>query len=281
MGQAHDIDPWVRPPVGRGPDGTNRFAAAQASGPSVDFSFADLLDVINPLHHIPLVSSIYRKLTGDEISPHARIIGATLYGGPLGLVVATQVALVEQASGKPIETIATAGLFTESATEMMANAEDPAAGIEIAPAAGRAHRETVGPTPDQASPGGAPEPPGAAYSGQAALRAYLRDLQTLGEPEEESGDPAASNEITPAACWDRHETAGLTPDQVSPGAACGGPADLRAYPRDPQTLGEPEEEGGDPAFTQRMMEGLRKYESMAPSGANGYPARAPQVPNNP
>ena len=224
MGTAYDIDPWVRPPVGRGPDGTSRFAAAHAAGPSVDFSFADFLDVINPLQHIPLVSTIYRKLTGDEISPHARIIGATLYGGPLGLVVATQVALVEQASGKSIETIATAGLFTPSATEMMARAEDSAASIEIAPAAGPDHRETAGFPPDKASPGVGPEPPGAAYRGQAALRAYLSDLQTLGEPEEE---------------------------------------------------------GGEPAFAQKMTEGLRKYQSMAWSGASGYPAHAPQDPKNP
>ncbi len=224
MGTAHDIDPWVRPPVGRGPDGASRLAAAQGAGPSVDFSFADLLDVINPLHHIPLVSSIYRKLTGDEISPHARIIGATLYGGPLGLVVATQVVMVEQASGKSIETIATAGLFTNSATELMASPEDPAASIEIAPAAGWDHHETTGLAPDQASPGVAPESPGAAYSGQAALRAYLSDLQTLGEPEEEDGEPT---------------------------------------------------------FAQKMTQGLRKYENMAQSAASGYPELAPQDPKNP
>ena len=224
MGTAYDIDPWVRPPVGRGPDGTSRLAAANAAGPSADFSFADLLDVINPLQHIPLVSSIYRRLTGDEISPHARIIGATLYGGPLGLVIATQVALVEQASGKSIATIATAGLFDKPETEEIASAEDTAAAIEIAPASGRDHHETAALAPDEASPAVTPEPAGAAYSGQAALRAYLNDLQTQGEPEEESGDPA---------------------------------------------------------FTQKMMEGLRKYESMARSGASGYPARAPQDPDTP
>ncbi len=224
MGTAPDIDPWVCPPVGRGPDGTSRFAAAQAAGPSADFSFWDLLDVINPLQHIPLVSSIYRRLTGDEISPHARIIGATLYGGPMGLVTATQVALVDQASGKSIVSIATAGLFDKPATEEIASAEDPAAAIEIAPVSGRNHYETAALTPDKASPAVAPEPPGAAYSGQAALRAYLNDLQAQGEPEEESADPA---------------------------------------------------------FTQTMMEGLRKYESMAQSGASGYPARAPQDPRSP
>ncbi|MGB6086494.1 MAG: hypothetical protein WBF74_07845, partial [Parvibaculum sp.] len=32
-----------------------------------EFGFSDFLDVINPLQHIPIVSSIYRELTGDEL----------------------------------------------------------------------------------------------------------------------------------------------------------------------------------------------------------------------
>src|SRR3546814_6236130 len=46
-----------------------------------DLTFGDFLDIINPLQHIPLVSTLYRAITGDEISPHARILGATLFGG--------------------------------------------------------------------------------------------------------------------------------------------------------------------------------------------------------
>lgn len=45
-------------------------------------TFGDLLDVINPLQHIPMVSSIYRAVTGDEISPGARVAGGALYGAP-------------------------------------------------------------------------------------------------------------------------------------------------------------------------------------------------------
>ena len=51
---------------------------------SVDFSFHDLLDTVNPLQHIPLVSSIYRAVTGDEIKPAARVAGDILYGAALG-----------------------------------------------------------------------------------------------------------------------------------------------------------------------------------------------------
>ena len=48
------------------------------------FSFKDLLDVINPLQHLPVIGSIYRYLTGDEPSVGTRVIGDALYGGPIG-----------------------------------------------------------------------------------------------------------------------------------------------------------------------------------------------------
>ena len=48
------------------------------------FTFTDFLDIINPLQHIPIVSSIYRRLTGDAIDKGAQLAGDCLFGGPLG-----------------------------------------------------------------------------------------------------------------------------------------------------------------------------------------------------
>ena len=56
---------------------------------------ADLVDVINPLQHIPVISSIYRAITGDEISPAARLAGGALFGGPVGLAGAYISGVVE------------------------------------------------------------------------------------------------------------------------------------------------------------------------------------------
>ncbi len=56
------------------------------TAPRSEVSFNDLVDTLNPLQHIPVISEIYRSLTGDTISPQARVAGGTLYGGPLGLV---------------------------------------------------------------------------------------------------------------------------------------------------------------------------------------------------
>lgn len=48
------------------------------------FTFGDIIDIVNPLQHIPIVSSLYRKITGDVIAPAMEIAGGALFGGPLG-----------------------------------------------------------------------------------------------------------------------------------------------------------------------------------------------------
>ncbi len=77
-------------------------------------TFGDFLDVINPLQHIPVVSSIYRAMTGDEISPGARIAGGALFGGPIGLAVAAVNAVVESSTGDDIGETIIATLTGES-----------------------------------------------------------------------------------------------------------------------------------------------------------------------
>ena len=48
------------------------------------FTFGDLVDIVNPLQHIPIISNIYRKITGDTIAPAMEIAGGALFGGPIG-----------------------------------------------------------------------------------------------------------------------------------------------------------------------------------------------------
>ena len=64
------------------------------------FSFGDFLDVINPLQHIPVISTVYRKITGDDIDAPARLAGGTLFGGVLGLAAAGANTLLDKATGK-------------------------------------------------------------------------------------------------------------------------------------------------------------------------------------
>jgi hypothetical protein len=62
-------------------------------------TFAEVLDILNPLHHIPGISSIYRAITGDEIGAGPRFVGGMLFGGPIGALAAGLTALFEEASG--------------------------------------------------------------------------------------------------------------------------------------------------------------------------------------
>lgn len=78
-------------------------------------SFGDFLSVINPLQHIPVVSTVYRWLTGDTIKPAARVIGGALYGGPIGLATAAINAIVEQVKGGDLGSQLLAAVVPESA----------------------------------------------------------------------------------------------------------------------------------------------------------------------
>ncbi len=75
------------------------------------FTFSDFVDIINPLQHIPGVSTVYRELSGDEISQGARLAGGTLYGGPLGLGAAIANNAFEAQTGKDIGATAMAFLL--------------------------------------------------------------------------------------------------------------------------------------------------------------------------
>lgn len=63
---------------------------------------ADILDIINPLQHLPLVSTLYRDMTGDAIKPGPRMIGGAVFGGGMGLASSSVNAVVEAETGKDI-----------------------------------------------------------------------------------------------------------------------------------------------------------------------------------
>ena len=64
------------------------------------FSFLDLIDVVNPLHHIPVVGPVYRGITGDVIDVLPRITGSTLFFGPIGAGLAAADVVLEESTGK-------------------------------------------------------------------------------------------------------------------------------------------------------------------------------------
>lgn len=63
-------------------------------------TFFDLLDVVNPFQHIPVVATLYREWTGDQIDPVPRMAGGGLFGGVIGLVASLANVVVEDATGQ-------------------------------------------------------------------------------------------------------------------------------------------------------------------------------------
>jgi hypothetical protein len=66
------------------------------------FSFGDIIDIINPLQHLPVIGTLYRKFTGDMIKPFSNIIGGAIFGGPIGAVSSTVNVVVKNSTGKDI-----------------------------------------------------------------------------------------------------------------------------------------------------------------------------------
>jgi hypothetical protein len=69
------------------------------------FGFGDFLDIINPLQHVPVISTLYRMFTGDQIGSLPRLLGGALYGRLMGipsLISSLVNAVVGIATGKDI-----------------------------------------------------------------------------------------------------------------------------------------------------------------------------------
>ncbi len=66
------------------------------------FTFLDFLDIINPLQHIPVVSTIYRDLTGDTLDYGSRVAGGTLFGRPIGALASVVNVIFEETTGKDV-----------------------------------------------------------------------------------------------------------------------------------------------------------------------------------
>ncbi len=85
------------------PDRAKPEATAETSlfGPA-GFSFKALVDTLNPLQHLPVVSTVYRESTGESIGAIPRLLGGGLFGGIVGLIGSAINLVVEGLTGKDI-----------------------------------------------------------------------------------------------------------------------------------------------------------------------------------
>lgn len=81
--------------------------AASPAQPHESF-FHHLLNVINPLQHLPVIGTIYRAITGEHLDPVEKIAGDTLYGGMWGAIASVADVAFEGITGKSFEDTALA-----------------------------------------------------------------------------------------------------------------------------------------------------------------------------
>jgi hypothetical protein len=87
-------------PVAAAPATTSADPTAAKKSSDWDFSFHNLLDIINPLEHLPIIGTLYRAITGTHIGIPEKIAGDALYGGLWGAVSSVADAAFEAVTGK-------------------------------------------------------------------------------------------------------------------------------------------------------------------------------------
>ncbi|MBL8643594.1 MAG: hypothetical protein JNK21_06660 [Rhodospirillaceae bacterium] len=214
------LDPAVNPALQRG-DIVSVAApteeitvTAKALGNS-DYSFWDLLDLINPLQHIPGVNTLYRHLTGDTIKTPMQLIGATVIGGPIGFAAAMVDSVIEEATGTDIGGHAMALMTNEpprptnaptlpdGETQLAAAREfipdDPGAAVAAAPAVtARARNQIAAASAAASMPARNIAPQLAANSSQAPASAPPGQTPTEAEAFVKTAQVAAQANVFPS-----------------------------------------------------------------------------------
>lgn len=90
------------------------------------FGFGDFIDMINPLQHIPIVATIYRNLSGDQIGMAPRVIGGALWGRIGGFVAGVINSVVEWFTGKDIGDHIYSAIWGKADGNAVAQAPKPA-----------------------------------------------------------------------------------------------------------------------------------------------------------
>lgn len=252
------------------PGGDDILPGEDTAAGETGLGFGDLLDVINPLQHLPIVGTIYRALTGDTISETARVAGGALYGGPFGVVGALANLVMEHETGKDIGDTAMAWLTdgpttgADSGTTVAAAPPEPQPSLDqqppvvlasytpaaAPPVAAAAPRHAPGSLSSTTVLAAADKPGTTQFEGRSASR--LDDFIRNANSVKRSG-PAPGSLVDTT----RMQTAALQAPTVS-----GKPKD-RAHDADARAEPSVALAGGDAgSVNEWMLRALDKYEHM-------------------
>lgn len=79
-------------PLDRGP----ALGPDEAAPIAGEITFDEFLQGLNPLHHLPVIGTIYRAATGETVPPAMRVLGGALFGGVVGMLGAAALAAIEE-----------------------------------------------------------------------------------------------------------------------------------------------------------------------------------------
>ncbi len=225
---------------------------------SSDF-FDTLLDIVNPLQHLPGVSTVYRAITGDEISTPARLLGGALFGGPLGFASAAANMALEQATGDDLAGLALAFIDEIDGSLDLASALPPLA-------------EDGAPEPESViNVAAADGPVDIIWNGPRVLPSLARSgavqVGAAGDVVLDGSDGRPTGgDIAGVA----HQLGSVTPPSAQPTTPPVRPAWLEAAIADAQLVHDATQLGdaaqqidAQPWITDAMLEALGKYETLA------------------
>jgi hypothetical protein len=225
-------------------------------------TFGEFLKALNPLHHIPGVSWVYRQITGETIQPVFRVLGGLLTGGPIGAIVSAIGALIEEIVGRREVAAAPPAPTPPAPTPTAPAPTAPAPPVAAAPASlpAATQREARPSLAERTTVSGAPLVPLPLAAARARGAYASTPREAAPPPAPEPGFvPAAAAMALPARSGDRDDgsaaphSAASTPAPSAPAPSAS--VRPRRAPIVPITSG-----GQDPAFVQRMMQGLEAYE---------------------
>jgi hypothetical protein len=143
-------------------------------------SFHDVLDAINPLQHIPVISTIYRKLTGDQPGNVAEIVGDGLFGGLIGLASGVVDVAVKEATGKDIGDTILAALHIGSSDDQAPRTKTETTPESTSQAADAAPAKPSAATLSTAVPAAQPPTDGTEAAPASAPQPLVNGLKPLG-----------------------------------------------------------------------------------------------------
>ncbi len=265
-----------------------RTAWHNASG----FSFHDILDIINPLQHLPVIASVYRWLTGDRPGAVAQVAGDALYGGPIGAAVGFVSTALEDNSGRDVgERVLTAvfGGHDKNATAV-ASTGTPATTAPAATAAASSSSATTGAVASMAVPPGAASPlPLPARPDHAPIPLFggIAQPPPQLQPQQQPATPIATSSLTSAQQFLAQTTGAIRPPAPTPRpAASFQPTKIvplalpaGALPANAaSTVPAPPNPQRPVDISQKMLDALDKYQRLEKqresSGSPSQPATA-------